>query len=61
MNQNKKSNEKERIVRKTKEEFPSYNIIFKHRLRWSIGLRDRFRRGISADNPFVVHEYKNVI
>jgi hypothetical protein len=30
MNQNKKSNEKELIVSNTKEEFPSYNIIFKH-------------------------------
>ncbi|MGF6355779.1 putative acetyltransferase [Paenibacillus sp. 4624] len=35
--------------------------MFKQRLRWSLGLRGGFRRGISADNPFGVHEYRNVI
>ncbi|WP_176854275.1 hypothetical protein [Paenibacillus sp. OK060] len=30
-------------------------------LRWSLGLLDGFRGGISADNPFGVHEYRNVM
>jgi hypothetical protein len=39
----------------------SLNIIFKQRLLWSLGLHDGFRGGISTDNPFGVHEYRNVI
>ncbi|PIH60102.1 hypothetical protein CS562_09310 [Paenibacillus sp. LK1] len=39
----------------------SYNIIFKQRLLWSLGLQGGFRGGLSADNPFGVHEYRNVI
>ncbi len=45
------------FLRKTQT---SPNIIFKQRLLWSLGLRDAFQRGISADNPFGVHEYRNV-
>ncbi|KOR90359.1 hypothetical protein AM231_15325 [Paenibacillus solani] len=44
-----------------KDGLTSSNIIFKLRLRWSLGLLDEFRRGISADNLFGVHEYENVI
>ncbi len=29
----------------------SYNIIFKQRLRWSLGLQGGFRRGISDRQP----------
>ncbi|PYE41662.1 hypothetical protein DFQ00_1613 [Paenibacillus barcinonensis] len=39
----------------------AYNIIFKHRLHWSLGLLDAIRGGNSADNPFGVHEYRDVM
>lgn len=50
-----------RLVSNLEEVFPSYNIIFKHRLHWSLGLRGGFRRVISADNPIGVREYQNVM
>ncbi len=37
---------------KSRKALTSDNKIFKLRLLWSLGLRDGFRRGISADNPF---------
>ncbi len=40
---------------------PSYNIIFKQRAPSEPWSADGFRGGISADNPFGVHEYRNVI
>ena len=40
---------------------PADNIIFRLRLLRSLGLQDEFQRGISADNPFGVRGYRNVI
>jgi hypothetical protein len=48
------------IVRSSKMAVKTHNIIFKLRLLWGLGLWDGFRRGISADTPFGVHEYRNV-
>jgi hypothetical protein len=39
----------------------TFRILFKLLLKWSLGLRVGFRRGISADTPFGVHEYRNVM
>jgi len=52
---------KDMLVSNLEEAFPSYNNIFKRRLRWSPGLQEVFQRGISADNLLGVHEYRNVI
>jgi hypothetical protein len=49
------------LVSYLEEAFPSYNIIFKQRLLVEPWSADGFRRGISADKPFGVHEYNNVI